>query len=93
MIVPKHWGHATLNVESGISVAIFLLDKYDSSTPQAYMRSSLEVQANVTDIHDAIVRSVICRSFLPASHHAHIVSTTTTVDVCPAPTKTTCYVR
>ncbi len=27
MIIPKHWGHATLNEESGVSLALFLLDK------------------------------------------------------------------
>ena len=56
MLVPKHWGHATLNVESGISVAIFLLDKYDSSTPQAYVRSHLEIRSNLSDVHPEVVR-------------------------------------
>ena len=61
MLVPKHWSHATLNVESGISVAIFLLDKYDSSTPQAYIRHQLEVRSNLTDIDSGVVRSVFGR--------------------------------
>jgi len=56
MLVPKHWGHATLNVESGISLAIFLLDKYDSTTPESYMRSELQILANTSHVHDHIIR-------------------------------------
>ncbi len=57
MIIPKHWGHATLNVESGVSLALFLLDKYDSATPEAYMRSEHAVRANLThQVHPEVIR-------------------------------------
>lgn len=59
LLVPKHWSHATLNVESGISLAIFILDKYDSSTSEAYVRSELKVTSNTSQVHSDVTRSAL----------------------------------
>ena len=56
LLVPKHWSHATLNVESGISLAIFILDKYDSATSEAYVRSELKVSSNTSHVHSDVTR-------------------------------------